>query len=403
MLKNAQWLDITEYQPEFVDKEVLSEAVGQELWTRYAKQIDLEFPNPKTNGKWKLYSRGWVGYIPLNGSYGIHIKPRVPIANLYQMLEYAYKLESIKSIDGVITCNSVKGLYERLANQLALRILSRCQKGLYKSYVDEEDNLPYLRGKLNTHQWIKKHPTTLFPCEYQEQTYDNEDNQILTWTLNKIIRSGFVTREQTLANVRAAFKKMKCYTTIQLFRSSDCLRRKYHRLNQDYELLHSLCRMFLDLQSPTHETGNMQTVPFLVNMARLYELFVAEWLKRHVPKGYQVRAQEKMEIGDGILRFNIDLVLYNLEQGKVQCVLDTKYKISSLPSNNDVNQVVTYALSKGCKEAILVYPLADIKQIDEHIGDVRVRTLNFSVDQDIDLSGELFLKRLFRGFAGENT
>jgi 5-methylcytosine-specific restriction enzyme subunit McrC len=396
MLKTDQWLEMTEYHPQFFDKDVLSETVATELFTRYGKQIEVEFPNPKTGGKWKLYSRGWVGYIPLQGSFGIHIKPRVSIANLFQMLEYAYHLESIKYMDGVVTCDSVQDLYERLANILALKILNRCKRGLYKTYVDEQDDLPYVRGRLNTQQIFRRLSMILLPCEYQEQTYDNEDNQILTWTLDKIIRSGICTREKTLSNIRAVLKKMKGYTSIRPFRSTDCTRRTYNRLNQDYELLHSLCRMFLDLQAPTHETGSMQAVPFLVNMARLYELFVAEWLKKHVPEGYQVRAQEKLVIGDGI-RFNIDLVLYNLEQGKVQCVLDTKYKMSSIPDKNDIYQVVTYAVSKGCKEAILIYPHADIRQIDKYIRDIRVRTLSFSVDQDINLCGEAFLNQLFRG------
>jgi 5-methylcytosine-specific restriction enzyme subunit McrC len=54
-----------------------------------------------------------------------------------------------------------------------------------------------------------------------------------------------------------------------------CVGRTYNRLNADYEPMHALCRFFLENSGPTHERGDRSMFPFLVDMSRLYELFVA--------------------------------------------------------------------------------------------------------------------------------
>ncbi|MCX7038200.1 MAG: hypothetical protein NT005_03560 [Spirochaetes bacterium] len=43
-----------------------------------------------------------------------------------------------------------------------------------------------------------------------------------------------------------------------------------------------MCRFFLESSGPTHEPGGNLMLPFLVDMARLFELFVAEWLQQHI-------------------------------------------------------------------------------------------------------------------------
>ena len=54
------------------------------------------------------------------------------------------------------------------------------------------------------------------------------------------------------------------------------------------------------------------------------------------------------------------------------CVLDTKYKTHK-PLADDIAQVVAYAESKGCREAVLIYPQPVETALDERIGDIRAR------------------------------
>ena len=134
---------------------------------------------------------------------------------------------------------------------------------------------------------------------------------------------------------------------------------------------------------------------FLVNMARLYELFVAEWLKAHLPRWWLLKAQEKVSISlQTGLHFDIDLVLYDAVTGRACCVLDTKYKAAPHPDPADIAQVVAYAEAKGCNEALLVYPWQVPSPLDEKIGRISVRSSVFPLDGDIEWAGRQFLDRL---------
>ena len=136
--------------------------------------------------------------------------------------------------------------------------------------------------------------------------------------------------------------------------------------------------------------------PFLVNMPNLYELFVAEWLKLNLPPDLSVRIQSKLNIGEK-RSVVLDLEVYETQTEKTLYIIDTKYKPPDTPSNSDIYQVTTYATAKNCSEAVLVYP-APLKQpFDEPIGNsnIRVRSLTFSIDGDLEQAGKTFLNRLF--------
>jgi len=101
-----------------------------------------------------------------------------------------------------------------------------------------------------------------------------------------------------------------------------------------------------------------------------------------------------VDIGqDGRIKFNIDLVVSERDTEKALFVLDTKYKAPDHPGNDDISQVVTYATAKGCHEAILIYPKP--LNLDERVGKIRVRSLTFSLDGDLEEAGSRFLNDLF--------
>ena len=231
-------------------------------------------------------------------------------------------------------------------------------------------------------------------CHYEEHTSDIEDNQILGWTLHKIARSGMCS-ERVLPTVRCAFRTLQGLSTLKPFQPEICIKRLYNRLNIDYQPIHALCRFFLENSGPTHKTGDRTFIPFVVNMARLFELFVAEWLKMHLPGIYKIKCQEHISF-DSAFSFDIDLVIYDTETGDPVCVIDTKYKDPETIATNDIAQVVAYAETKNCRNAILIYPEKVLKPIDTFIGRNRVRTLWFEIDKDISESGENLLRMLLQ-------
>jgi len=249
--ESPQIIKLTEYQPATFDQDFIPESVGEKIYQYYAKEIEIEFPNRKTNNKWELTSKGIVGNIPITPEFHIFIRPKVPIANLFGMLDYAYKLK-IKFPIGQIQCQYLEEAYERLANILAQKILERCRKGLYRDYLSKTEKLAYIRGRVDLRSALQKPWEVKLKCHYNEQTGDIEDNQILAWTLFIICRSG-LCRESVSSTVRKAFHALQGFVTLKSFKPQDCIDRNYHRLNEDYQLLHALCRFFLENTGPSHE------------------------------------------------------------------------------------------------------------------------------------------------------
>jgi 5-methylcytosine-specific restriction enzyme subunit McrC len=387
-------IELTEYEPQTLAQERLSAQAGETLWRNYSSQVAVEAPSFKTNHHWVLTAHGWVGHIPLTPDLHVVLLPRVELGNLFRMLVYAYDLTGFRFLDGLITSESLAGFYEQLAEVLAQRVLDRTRRGLYRAYLAESDQLPYVRGRLEARQLGRQPGHVTLPCHYHDHTADIEDNQILAWTLYHITRTG-ICSERVLPLVRRAYRALQSTVEVTPFNASVCVGRLYHRLNDDYQPMHAICRFFLEQSGPGHRLGDRTMLPFLVNMTRLYELFVAEWLKTHLPSYLRLKVQEKVDIdATGSLHFRIDVVLYDVATGMTRRVLDTKYKTPKQPSTDDVSQVTTYAIAKNCPQAVLVYPVPLTRPLDETIGNIRVRSLTFALDGDLERAGERFMAGL---------
>ncbi|MEH2378988.1 MAG: hypothetical protein V7K27_08785 [Nostoc sp.] len=200
--------------------------------------------------------------------------------------------------------------------------------------------------------------------------------------------------ERVSPTVRKAYHALQGLVTLQPCSAKDCIAIQYNRLNPDYQLLHNLCLFFLENISPSHERGNYKTLPFLVDMAHLYELFVAEWLKKNTPQGYFFKQQHPIEISQN-RHFNIDILLCDAATGKTIAVLDTKYKAPERGGYTDIHQMISYANTTKCKQAFLIYPKDLPQPLDIKSDQIQVRSLTFSLDDNLDRAGQTFLKNLF--------
>ena len=79
------------------------------------------------------------------------------------------------------------------------------------------------------------------------------------------------------------------------------------------------------------------------------------------------------------LCFRIDLVVRDRMSGEPLSVIDTKYKISGLPAESDIQQVVAYAVELGVSRAYLVYPFEIKQPIEVKVGGIKVSTLGIDL------------------------
>ncbi|MEZ4731446.1 MAG: hypothetical protein R3E79_30380 [Caldilineaceae bacterium] len=318
---------LTEYQPSLVEPSLLPEGAAQLLWRDYRHLVEIEPPSFKTGGCWRLTNLGWAGYLPLAPAVSLSLQPKVALRTLLHMVEVAYDLQSFHLFDGWFQAESVPELYELLALLLAQRVLSRCRQGLHRAYHTQQATLPYVRGQLQMAAVLQRPAHTELPCRFHEYTADVTDNQILLWTLQQIARSTLCGSRST-PTVRQSVRTLQALVSSRPVTAWDCRQRTYTRLNDDYALLHGLCAFFLEHCGPSHRPGDLPAIPFVVEMARLYERFVAAWLQRHGDGHWRVQVQETHPISND-QRFAIDLVFYDAASGAVRWVMDTKYKVAA--------------------------------------------------------------------------
>jgi 5-methylcytosine-specific restriction enzyme subunit McrC len=111
-------------------------------------------------------------------------------------------------------------------------------------------------------------------------------------------------------------------------------------------------------------------------MNDLFELFFTEVLRREVPAGWEVSAQESGYLGrrqrpEGGYRQAIKIVpdVVIRKGAKVGAVMDCKFKRtgSATFQNHDFYQVLSYCTSLGASHGALIYPKSelDLAEVDE--------------------------------------
>ena len=389
-------LRIREYESLNLPAGELPDWVGELLWRNLdqnGRKLLISFPSPKTDGQWQLTAQGWVGQIQVPHQLTLTITPKVSNARLFQLWEMAYDLNLAELAEGLTAVHSLPAFFSLLAQILAQRVIRRGRQGFQQAYLQETAELPYVRGKLLTRQPSTSSPSVTLACRYDAHTADIPDNQIVAYTLHQIARSGQCSPAAQTA-VRRAYHLLQPLVSLRPFQPQDCQNRTYSRLNQDYATLHALCRFFLEHTGPLLDEGQHQLMPFLLNMAQLYERCVANWLQAQLPPPYRIKVQENTVLGPhDELRFQIDLTLYG-ENGRPLAVLDTKYKTPDKPSQADISQVITYAKARGCHHALLIYPQPLSQPLNVAVGDVQLHTVTFGLDEPVAQAGEQLLTQL---------
>jgi 5-methylcytosine-specific restriction enzyme subunit McrC len=362
-------------------------------------RFELEFPNPANAQCYVIRSKGWVGHIPVGDTIFLHVSPKAPVASIFQMLEVAYRLKSFSFSEGKIQVDTLEDLFESVVAVLARRVLDRARKGLYRAYLKRHDDLAFVRGRIDIRGNIRIviAATPKVRCSFYELTTDIEDNQIIHWSLFAASKMG-IKRAPVRQDVRRAYRALAGTVRLEPKLSHNCIGRFYHRLNSDYNELHNLCRFILEHAGPSELAGERDFVPFALNMPKLFESFVAEWLRGNLPPALRLKVQHKVKLkGDADLSFQVDLVIEDRATGITKAVLDTKYKLGEVPSEADIQQIVAYAVELGANQAVLVYPSPATRPIRIDVGPVEVRTVVFDIGADLRFAGPSFVSQLLGG------
>jgi len=339
--------------------------------------------DPLVSGQYILNPNEMVGVISLPSGRQLECYPKVPVSTLFYMLAVAYRFP-VPWRDQAVHFEKIAEVLEHVAMYFATLIEERINLGLYRQYVECEDNLAVVRGRIDFSNSLRRNfmLSHRHYCRYEEFTWDIPENQIVRQTARMLAGWDFRPRARLrLARIDGSLDDV-APTTLPM----DVFERfHYHRLNNDYMHLHSLCRLFLEGASLVERSGVFAFRSFLLDMNKLFEEFVAALLSERTHGDVTVSRHTPVCLGrENKLRMFPDVTIKR--GGEAIAVLDCKYKRLGRDEfeNQDYYQALAYCTALDLKRGLLVYP-RHVAGSDEEI---IVRNSDVSIRQlAIDLGG----------------
>jgi 5-methylcytosine-specific restriction enzyme subunit McrC len=339
---------LSEYEERIV--EVLDAEIAQKI-----QRTGIVELSRKVSGEFVIKADSKVGFISVQGVQ-VNVAPRFPIYNIFYFLGL---LEEMKLDSEKVQISESNDFLTVLFQSFIHSVTSSTRKGLISGYVNREDSLQVLRGRIDFSRQLKKNPGNYFPFEvtFDDFIEDVPENQILKKALLISLKYGLQNRNlrNQAQNLLFNFKDVSDISGVPAWNES--------RLNSHYWNALRLAELIISGNGFHESTGDIQINGFSIDMYKVFEDFVAKQLAERINGSDDLVATQKsllLDVG-GIYREKPDLIWYR--QGKPFQVLDTKYKqpegeTQQKDSLNDLRQVISYASLLGLKEAHIVYGVA---------------------------------------------
>jgi 5-methylcytosine-specific restriction enzyme subunit McrC len=322
----------------------------------------------------------------------------IRIQNIYYMLSYAFQ---ILKEQGYTKCYAEE--FENTADLFAAILVKgisvQIKRGLGKEYISVTEPLYSLRGKIDISESVKtqvimKHQLV---CSYDDFSVDSYLNRILKATVNLLVRYDISKqKKKELRNLMLYFKDVGTIDPCNIDWNI-----RFNRNNQTYQMLISICYLFIKGLLQTDSKGNMRMQKFLdeQRMCRLFEKFILEYYRREFPNLQVSASQIQWQLDDGISTLlpimQSDIMLYD---GLKTLIIDAKYYSHTMQGqfnsrtlhSNNLYQIFTYVKNQdvgntGNVAGILLYaktdeditPECDFKMSGNNIS---VKTLDLNID-----------------------
>lgn len=296
-------------------------------------------PKNRRLGKLVVSARNYVGLIQLKEGQQIQILPKIDFDDDQEatFLKMLRSLKDFPSKNAAMANHKTDrmNLYEIFIHMYIQETRNLVKRGIRSSYVDQEDNLKFYKGKLLVGQHIKEnlaHKERVF-VSYEEFLPNSVENRIIKATLLKLQKiTTSVKNDKEIKKLLMAFEIVEPSINYE----KDLSKVIINRNTRDYEQLIKWSKVFLFHKSFSTFSGNVNSRSILFPMEKVYESYVTQQVKKHFSSlMWDVSAQdhgyflfeEKNSAGKAknIFRLRPDIVLRRKSDGKV-VLLDTKWK-----------------------------------------------------------------------------
>lgn len=263
------------------------------------------------------------------------------IKNIYYMLSYAFQTLN-QDVYKNVAVESFDEMYDLLAAILAKGIGLQLKQGLYREYINRQEDLPVMRGKIDMPGTIKNKLShkRMLTCNYDELSENNSFNQIIKTTVVMLLRSAKVKSEYK----DDLKKKMLFFSNIDMLEPSSIRWSsiRFQRNNQTYRMLISICQLIMEGMLITTDAGEYKLASFIdeQRMCRLYEKFLLEYYAKHFPQLKVSAAQIPWSVDDGVTTMlPVMQTDIHLQKGNDVLIIDAKYYKHTTQSQFDKHTI----------------------------------------------------------------
>ncbi len=312
----------------------------------------------------------------------VRIVPKIAGGNLrlVEMIELTTGLEALRSTSSArgLSTGGV-GLFDLIALLLAEGVESILRAGLLAGYVEREEDLPVVRGRLLGDQQVLRRfgQVERLACRFDELEQDVIENQLLAAALR--LCAPRVTHEAVRRRVRRLLAVLlEACDPDSLDLAGARAQMSYHRLNEHYRGPHGLAWLILDGLGTRDvlASGSTECFAFLIDMNQLFESFVHRAIEVSLAgsslKVHYQRADPTVIVdvttGRSYSRVVPDILIEGCTANSTARVaVDAKYKLydERKISPADVYQSFLYAFAyggdgdTGLPASMLVYPSSE--------------------------------------------
>ena len=313
-----------------------------------------------------IQARNYVGVLQTKSGLTIEILPKIADKNdaerskavfikmLRTLKNFPFKSSNLASLK---TQNLP--LLEIFISMFLCELESLVKKGIKSDYVALEENLNFLKGKLNINEQIKRNSIhkERFYVGYSEFLSDIKINRIIKTTLQFLYKkSNSSKNQQKIRELLFIFDEvLECEDYKNFFAKLVINRQVKH-----YEQTLLWCKIFLLGNSFTPHNGDDLALALLFDMNALFESYVGNFIKKSFPGTILQHSEKYLVEEPKSFKLRPDIFLEG------DFIADTKWKI--VKSRDDISQADLYQLyaygkKYECSNLYLIYPKIDgVKQ-----------------------------------------
>ena len=323
-----------------------------------------------------LAAANYVGIVTTRRGTAIEILPKIDLVGErdpdHEMTRHLFlrMLRCWRRLSEALPESSIRSLrrfpmLEVFVNQFLVNLHALVRGGLARRYIQVEENLPYLRGRIRFREHVRENLTNQarFYVVHDELSINRPANRLIQSTLSRLgpqVRSG--ENRQLLRQLTAAFADVPPAVNLH-----DDWRKHYiDRSMRHYEPVMQWVGLFLFNQGLTTFAGRHANLSLLFPMEQVFEDFVTYSFRRY-QRNYTVTAQGPQWHLATIHRseaFTMKPDVSLKDGNRIAFILDAKWK--DIDENlddpkhgidqDDMYQLYAYGKRYRCDALALVYP-----------------------------------------------